>query len=121
MKLIVLSLKKLYGFIVGKSKSKTILDDLKDIFDEYVSLHSLPSTSGVQDGNPVFFRINRDTKLLKVLTTFCSKKKLEYQTVQFIYNGERLNVTKTPNDLDMYNTDEIEAMVHQTGGGCTDI
>ncbi|KAK2975203.1 hypothetical protein RJ640_022095 [Escallonia rubra] len=43
-------------------------------------------------------RINRDTKLLKVLTAFCSKKKLEYRTVQFIYNGERFNLEKTPND-----------------------
>ncbi|KVI12283.1 Small ubiquitin-related modifier, SUMO [Cynara cardunculus var. scolymus] len=47
-----------------------------------------------QDGNEVFFRIKRSTQLKKLMNAYCDRQSLE-----------------------MEEGDEIDAMLHQTGGG----
>ncbi|PKI62240.1 hypothetical protein CRG98_017374 [Punica granatum] len=46
-----------------------------------------------QDGNEVFFRIKRSTQLKKLMNAYCDRQSLE-----------------------MEDGDEIDAMLHQTGG-----
>ncbi|KAA3486850.1 small ubiquitin-related modifier 1-like [Gossypium australe] len=46
-----------------------------------------------QDGNEVFFRIKRSTQLKKLMNAYCDRQSLE-----------------------MEEGDEIDAMLHQTGG-----
>ncbi|KAJ7971907.1 Small ubiquitin-related modifier [Quillaja saponaria] len=71
-----------------------------------------------QDGHGLFFRIKRDTQLMKLMTAFCERKETDYWSTRFLYNGQRITGKLTPDQLDMENGDEIDAMTYQTGGGC---
>ncbi|KAH7834086.1 hypothetical protein Vadar_012631 [Vaccinium darrowii] len=70
-----------------------------------------------QDGVDVFFNIKRNAKLKKVLMAYCEKQNYEYKTIVFLYNGERILERQSPDDLNMAEEDEIDALRHQTGGG----
>ncbi|XP_028105822.1 small ubiquitin-related modifier 1-like isoform X1 [Camellia sinensis] len=73
-----------------------------------------------QDGVEVFFRIQTNTMLLKVFRAYCQKRNLAYKTVEFLYEGDRFPVKRTPHDvkhLNMRDGDQIDAMTHQDGGG----
>ncbi|CAL5416383.1 unnamed protein product [Camellia sinensis] len=69
------------------------------------------------DGVEVFFRIQTNTMLLKVLRAYCQKRNLAYNTMEFLYEGDRFLVKRTPRDLNMRDGDQIDAMMHQDGGG----
>ncbi|THG00919.1 hypothetical protein TEA_001322 [Camellia sinensis var. sinensis] len=60
--------------------------------------NALPSLFSYQDGVEVFFRIQTNTMLLKVLRAYCQKRKLAYKTVEFLYEGDRFPVKRTPHD-----------------------
>ncbi|KAK2987029.1 hypothetical protein RJ640_004755 [Escallonia rubra] len=51
-----------------------------------------------QDGNEVFFRIKRSTQLKKLMGAYCDRQSMELSS------------------LEMEDGDEIDAMLHQTGG-----
>ncbi|KAK9288124.1 hypothetical protein L1049_016572 [Liquidambar formosana] len=70
-----------------------------------------------QDGRELFFRIKRNTQLSKLLTAYCDRLQLEYKAMQFFYNGNRFSAKKTPDQLHMEDGDEIDATMHQLGGG----
>ncbi|CAL5416594.1 unnamed protein product [Camellia sinensis] len=55
-----------------------------------------------QDGIEVFFRIQTNTMLLKVLRAYCQKRNLAYKTVEFLYEGDRFPVKRTPHDATFY-------------------
>ncbi|KAJ0453783.1 putative Ubiquitin-like domain-containing protein [Helianthus annuus] len=38
--------------------------------------------------------------------------------IAFLFDGRRLQAQQTPDELEMEEGDEIDAMLHQTGGGC---
>merc|ERR1712098_837084 len=69
-----------------------------------------------QDGNEIFFKIKRTTQLKKLMDAYCSRQGVSPQTVRFLFDGVRLAETSTPEQLDMEDGDEIDAMVEQTGG-----
>ncbi|KAL9162091.1 hypothetical protein ABFS82_07G066200 [Erythranthe guttata] len=70
-----------------------------------------------QDGDREYYRFPRDRKIQFLLSEYCKGKNLDYATVVFLYNGERIKTSKTPNALGMEDGDQIDAMVHQNGGG----
>ncbi|TKY59987.1 Small ubiquitin-related modifier 2 [Spatholobus suberectus] len=70
-----------------------------------------------QDGRRLFFKVNQDLELSRVFRDFCDRKKLEYETLQFIYEGSHINGRQTPKMLNMENGAEIFAARHQLGGG----
>ncbi|KAG5232214.1 hypothetical protein OIU76_004946 [Salix suchowensis] len=70
-----------------------------------------------QDGNEVFFRIKRSTQLRKLMTAYCARQSVEFNSIAFLFDGRRLRGEQTPDELDMEDGDEIDAMLHQTGGG----
>lgn len=70
-----------------------------------------------QDGNEVFFRIKRSTQLRKLMTAYCDRQSVEFNSIAFLFDGRRLRGEQTPDELDMEDGDEIDAMLHQTGGG----
>ncbi|KAF8394092.1 hypothetical protein HHK36_020297 [Tetracentron sinense] len=71
-----------------------------------------------QDGNEVFFRIKRSTQLRKLMTAYCDRQSVEFNSIAFLFDGRRLRGEQTPDELEMEDGDEIDAMLHQTGGGC---
>ncbi|KAF4367502.1 hypothetical protein F8388_009119 [Cannabis sativa] len=69
-----------------------------------------------KDGNEVFFRIKRSTQLRKLMTAYCDRQSVELNSIAFLFDGRRLRVDQTPDELEMEDGDEIDAMLHQTGG-----
>ncbi|KAJ8557696.1 hypothetical protein K7X08_004462 [Anisodus acutangulus] len=74
-----------------------------------------------QDGNEVFFRIKRSTQLRKLMTAYCDRQSMDMNSIAFLFDGRRLREEQIPDELEMEEGDEIDAMLHQTGGsdaGC---
>ncbi|KAK1259429.1 Small ubiquitin-related modifier 1 [Acorus gramineus] len=69
-----------------------------------------------QDGNEVFFRIKRSTQLKKLMNAYCDRQSVEINSIAFLFDGRRLRGEQTPDELEMEEGDEIDAMLHQTGG-----
>ncbi|XP_057765595.1 small ubiquitin-related modifier 1-like isoform X2 [Salvia miltiorrhiza] len=69
-----------------------------------------------QDGNEVFFRIKRSTQLKKLMNAYCDRQSVDLSSIAFLFDGRRLRAEQTPDELDMEDGDEIDAMLHQTGG-----
>ncbi|CAA0833635.1 Small ubiquitin-related modifier 2 [Striga hermonthica] len=69
-----------------------------------------------QEGNDVFFRIKRNTQLKKLMTAYCDRESLNIKTIVFLFDGSRLREEHTPDELEMEDGDEIDAMLHQIGG-----
>ncbi|XP_057498038.1 small ubiquitin-related modifier 1-like isoform X2 [Actinidia eriantha] len=60
-------------------------------------------TINLKDGVEVFFRIKRNTMLQKVLTAYCNKRNIGYKYMEFLYNGERFAMKRTPDDASKSN------------------
>lgn len=69
-----------------------------------------------QDGNEVFFRIKRSTQLRKLMSAYCDRQSVDINSIAFLFDGRRLRGEQTPDELEMEDGDEIDAMLHQTGG-----
>lgn len=69
-----------------------------------------------QDGNEVFFRIKRSTQLKKLMNAYCDRQSVDMNAIAFLFDGRRLRAEQTPDELEMEDGDEIDAMLHQTGG-----
>ncbi|KAL4192673.1 hypothetical protein AMTRI_Chr06g195430 [Amborella trichopoda] len=70
----------------------------------------------LKDGNEVFFRIKRSTQLRKLMTAYCDRQSVDFNSIAFLFDGRRLRGEQTPDELEMEDGDEIDAMLHQTGG-----
>jgi small ubiquitin-related modifier len=52
----------------------------------------------------------------QLMDAYCQREGLPVDGVRFLYDGERVNRDQTPEELDMQDGDEIDALVEQTGG-----
>ena len=50
------------------------------------------------------------------MDAYCHREGLPVDGVRFLYDGERVNRDQTPEELDMQDGEEIDALVEQTGG-----
>nr|GEV54024.1 small ubiquitin-related modifier 1-like [Tanacetum cinerariifolium] len=73
------------------------------------------SHGSVQEGNEVFFRIKRSTQFKKLMNAYCDRQSVEMNSIAFLFDGRRLRADQTPDELEMEDGDEIDAMLHQTG------
>jgi small ubiquitin-related modifier len=55
----------------------------------------------VSQDNEVHFRIKRTTPLSKLMNTYCERQGKPPGSVRFMIDGNRLNDTMTPEDLDL--------------------
>ncbi|KAK9449418.1 ubiquitin-related domain-containing protein [Limtongia smithiae] len=69
------------------------------------------------NNNEVFFRIRRSTALKKLIDTFCERQGKARNSLRFLYDGERVNDTDTPDTLGMQDGDTLEVHQEQIGGG----
>lgn len=67
------------------------------------------------DGGTVQFKCKGTTPLEKLMKAFCSKQGLQFGTVKFLFDGNRIQPTQTPADLDMEDLDVIDAQMEQQG------
>ncbi|KAK7400099.1 hypothetical protein VNO78_11299 [Psophocarpus tetragonolobus] len=70
-----------------------------------------------QDGRHMYFKVHHDFELIKVFKDFCQRRNLEYEIMQFLYDGTHLKGNHTPKMLNMEDGAEIYAARHQLGGG----
>ncbi|EME87848.1 uncharacterized protein MYCFIDRAFT_127663 [Pseudocercospora fijiensis CIRAD86] len=71
----------------------------------------------VTDGNnEVFFKIKRTTQLKKLMDAFCERQGKSPQSVRFLFDGQRVNPTDSPDILDMVDGDSLEVHQEQIGG-----
>merc|ERR1712083_867942 len=69
-----------------------------------------------QDGNEVYFKVKRTTMSKKLMDAYCSRVGKEPGSIRFLFDGERIQPNSTPEQLEMEDEDEIDAMVEQHGG-----
>lgn len=50
------------------------------------------------------------------MDAYCSRNGYPLSSVRFVYEGETIKETDTPELLDMEDNDEIDALVEQRGG-----
>nr|GEV20924.1 hypothetical protein [Tanacetum cinerariifolium] len=67
---------------------------------------------GVKDqhNSKLFFKMKRNGPIRKIWAAFCKRKNLDYRSVTFLLNGTRLRADQTPDELNMNDHDEIDAM-----------
>ncbi|KAK4197747.1 ubiquitin-related domain-containing protein [Triangularia verruculosa] len=69
------------------------------------------------NNNEVFFKIKRSTKLEKLMTAFCERQGKTLQSVRFLFEGQRVQPSDTPDTLEMQDGDTLEVHQEQVGGG----
>ena len=52
-----------------------------------------------------------------MIDTYCSRAAISPASVRFLYDGVRVDGTKTPEDLNMEDDDILDVVLQQTGGG----
>ncbi|KAH7359096.1 ubiquitin-related domain-containing protein [Plectosphaerella cucumerina] len=68
------------------------------------------------NNNEVFFKIKRSTKLEKLMNAFCDRQGKAPATVRFVFEGQRVQPTDTPDALEMADGDTLEVYQEQVGG-----
>ncbi|KAH9744968.1 Small ubiquitin-related modifier 1 [Citrus sinensis] len=52
----------------------------------------------------------------QLMNAYCDRQSVELNSIAFLFDGRRLRGEQTPDELEMEDGDEIDAMLHQTGG-----
>jgi small ubiquitin-related modifier len=71
---------------------------------------------GLQDGGIVHFKIKKKTQLKKLMEAYCARQSLQMEQIRFLFDGNRLRDSQTPDELEMEDDDVIDAMLFQVGG-----
>ncbi|XP_035516926.1 small ubiquitin-related modifier 2-like [Morone saxatilis] len=69
-----------------------------------------------QDGSVVQFKIKRHTPLSKLMKAYCERQGLTMRQIRFRFDGQPINETDTPSQLEMEDEDTIDVFQQQTGG-----
>uniref|UniRef100_A0A8D2H751 Small ubiquitin-related modifier n=1 Tax=Urocitellus parryii TaxID=9999 RepID=A0A8D2H751_UROPR len=62
-----------------------------------------------QDGSVVQFKIKRHTPLSKLMKVYCERQSLSMRQIRFRFDGQPINETDTPAQLEMEDEDRWEA------------
>lgn len=63
-----------------------------------------------------YFKVKLNTKLNKIFNAFAERKGVSLTGMRFLFNGERLKEGDTPEMVGMKDKDQIDVILHQTGG-----
>jgi len=69
-----------------------------------------------QDNSEVYFKIKRNTALRKLMEAYAARQGLAVSSIRFLYDGNRIQPDQTPKQLEMEDSDSIDALLEQTGG-----
>ncbi|GMH61354.1 hypothetical protein TL16_g03239, partial [Triparma laevis f. inornata] len=67
-------------------------------------------------GEETFFKIKRSTKMEKVFQTYATRRGVDFNSLRFLLDGERIGPDETPKTLELDDQDQIDCMLEQTGG-----
>ncbi|XP_060180791.1 small ubiquitin-related modifier 2-like [Lycium barbarum] len=71
-----------------------------------------------QDGTICGFKANPSSLMKDVFKAYARKKQIiDYKTVRFFFDSQRLRSGRTVNELGLQDGDMIDAMLYQDGGG----
>jgi len=84
------------------------------VFDNVAS-SQLPNTNP-QTGEETFFKIKKTTRMEKVFQTYAQRKGVQFNSLRFLLDGERIQSDATPASLDLEDQDQIDCMLEQMGG-----
>lgn len=68
------------------------------------------------NNNELVFKIKKSTEMEKLMESFCEHHGKTRGSVRFLFEGERLNGSETPDSLEMEDNDTIEVYHEQMGG-----
>ena len=70
-----------------------------------------------QDNEEIHFKIKRNTPLKKLMERYCERNGLMHAgSVNFLYEGEKVHASSTPESIGMNDGEELAVTVNQTGG-----
>ncbi|XP_057576630.1 small ubiquitin-related modifier 2-like [Hippopotamus amphibius kiboko] len=69
-----------------------------------------------QDGSVVQFKIKRHTPLRKRMKAYCERQRLSMRQIGFRFDGQPINETDTPAQLEMEEEETMDVFPQQTGG-----
>ena len=69
-----------------------------------------------QDGSVVQFKTRRHTPLSKLMKAYCEWHGLSLRQIRFRFDGQPINETDTPAQLELEDEDTIDVFQQQTGG-----
>ena len=68
-----------------------------------------------QDGNETYFKCKVTTALNALMNAFCQHRGIQMREVRFLFNGNRINGSSTPEELEMEDGDVVDVIVEQCG------
>ena len=68
-----------------------------------------------QNGNETFFKMKKKTPIGKLMNAYCQRQGVNLNAVRFLFDGERLRESHTPEYLEMEDGDVIDVMMEQVG------
>ncbi|XP_043843402.1 small ubiquitin-related modifier 2-like isoform X1 [Dromiciops gliroides] len=69
-----------------------------------------------QDGSVGQFKMKRHTPLSKLMKAYCELQRLSMRQIRFRLDGQPINETETPAQLEMEDEDPMDVFQQQTGG-----
>eukprot|EP00618_Florenciella_parvula_P007354 CAMPEP_0119545086 /NCGR_PEP_ID=MMETSP1344-20130328/55062_1 /TAXON_ID=236787 /ORGANISM="Florenciella parvula, Strain CCMP2471" /LENGTH=279 /DNA_ID=CAMNT_0007589599 /DNA_START=61 /DNA_END=899 /DNA_ORIENTATION=+ len=66
-----------------------------------------------QTGEETFFKVKKSTRFEKVFSTYAQRKGVNVASLRFLIDGERINPSQSPAELDMEDQDQIDCMLEQ--------
>merc|ERR1711959_733567 len=100
---------------MGKEGRKTMSDEREEKPDVAKSEQgdSNPDQINIKvkgpDGSEVFFKIKKRTQMKKLMDAYCSRSGQDPKSIRFLFEGERIQATQTPDELEMDENDVIDA------------
>ncbi|CAA7062651.1 unnamed protein product [Microthlaspi erraticum] len=64
----------------------------------------------------MYFRVKKDVELRKLMEAVSVKIGMEMSTLRFLFDGNRIRPTQTPNELDLEDEFVIDVLSEQVGG-----
>ena len=62
------------------------------------------------------FKIKKSTRMKKVFNAFSDRKGIQYGSMRFMLDGERVDAEKTAGELELEEGDQMDCFLEQTGG-----
>ncbi len=69
-----------------------------------------------QGGDEMFFKVKKETKMLKIMEAYASRKGVNAGALRFTMDGQRIDKEDTPKMLELENDDQIDVMLEAVGG-----
>lgn len=67
-------------------------------------------------GNELTFKMNRTKQFNSAMKNWCERMDQKFESVRFVFDGNPIKPTDTPEGLGMDEGDRIDVMIQQTGG-----